>query len=95
MNVDLVPAEIDAAAGLAVVLGSVGEGAADVEPGAGKTIMAGLLVKELITHLDKLARNEDLQAKLGASECRCDFVICGEVRYTKRYRLGQLLSGSR
>ena len=131
------------------------------DPGAGKTIMAGLLVKELIARgdlerclvvcpgslaeqwqdelyrrfhlpfeiltndkldaartgnwflenglaiarLDKLARNEDLQAKLGAPECRYDLVICdeahkmsatffgGEVRYTKRYRLGQLLSG--
>ena len=131
------------------------------DPGAGKTIMAGLLVKELIARgdlerclvicpgslaeqwqdelyrrfhlpfeiltndkldatctgnwflenglaiarLDKLARNEDLQAKLGAPECRYDLVICdeahkmsatffgGELRYTKRYRLGQLLSG--
>lgn len=130
------------------------------DPGAGKTIMAGLLMKELvargdlrrclvvcpgslaeqwqdelyrrfnlpfeiltndkldaartgnwflendlaIARLDKLARNEDLQAKLGAGDCRYDLVVCdeahkmsatffgGEVRYTKRYRLGQLLS---
>ena len=130
------------------------------DPGAGKTIMAGLLMKELvargdlrrclvvcpgslaeqwqdelyrrfnlpfeiltndkldaartgnwflendlaIARLDKLARNEDLQDKLGARDCRYDLVVCdeahkmsatffgGEVRYTKRYRLGQLLS---
>ena len=130
------------------------------DPGAGKTIMAGLLMKELvargdlrrclvvcpgslaeqwqdelyrrfhlpfeiltndkldaartgnwflendlaIARLDKLARNDDLQAKLGAPDCRYDMVVCdeahkmsatffgGEVRYTKRYRLGQLLS---
>ncbi|MCY4059436.1 MAG: helicase-related protein [Gammaproteobacteria bacterium] len=131
------------------------------DPGAGKTIMAGLLIKELIARgdlkrclvvcpgslveqwqdelyrrfdlgfeiltndkldsartgnwfvendlaiarLDKLARNEDVQAKLAARDCHYDLVICdeahkmsatffgGEVRYTKRYRLGQLLSG--
>ena len=131
------------------------------DPGAGKTIMAGLLMKELIARgdlrrclvvcpgslaeqwqdelyrrfhlpfeiltndkldtartgnwflendltiarLDKLARNEDLQARLGAPECRYDLVVCdeahkmsasffgGEIRYTKRYRLGRLLSG--
>ena len=131
------------------------------DPGAGKTIMAGLLIKELIARgdlrrclvvcpgslaeqwldelyrrfnlpfdiltndkldaartgngflendlaiarLDKLARNEDLQAKLGAPDYRYDLVVCdeahkmsatffgGEVRYTRRYRLGQLLSG--
>ena len=131
------------------------------DPGAGKTIMAGLLIKELlvrgdlrrclvvcpgslveqwqdelhrrfhlpfeiltndkleaartgnwflennlaIARLDKLARNQDVQAKLAASECRWDLVICdeahkmsarffgGEIDYTKRYRLGQLLGG--
>lgn len=130
------------------------------DPGAGKTIMAGLLIKELIARgdlqrclvvcpgslaeqwqdelyrrfhlpfeiltndkleaartgnwfletnlviarLDKLARNEDVQAKLQAPECRWDLIVCdeahklsatffgGEVKYTKRYRLGQLLS---
>lgn len=130
------------------------------DPGAGKTIMAGLLIKELIARgdlkrclivcpgslveqwqdelykrfhlsfeiltndkleaartgnwfmendlsiarLDKLARNEDVQLKLMAPECRYDIIICdeahklsatffgGEVKYTKRYRLGQLLS---
>ena len=130
------------------------------DPGAGKTIMAGLLVKELIARgdlqrclvvcpgnlaeqwqdelyrrfqlpfeiltndkleaartgnwflendlaiarLDKLARSEDIQAKLGAPDCGYDLVVCdeahklsatffgGEVKYTKRYRLGQLLS---
>nr|WP_303646141.1 helicase-related protein [Candidatus Solincola tengchongensis] len=128
------------------------------DPGAGKTIMAGLLIKELmvrgdvqrclvvcpgnlveqwqdelyqkfqlpfdimtnqsfeaartgnwfretdlaICRLDKLSRNEDVQAKLRASDW--DLVVCdeahkmsahyfgGEVSYTKRYRLGQLLS---
>ncbi len=131
------------------------------DPGAGKTIMAGLLIKELIARgdlgrclvvcpgslveqwqdelyrrfglnfeimtndkleaartgnwflendfalarLDKLARNKDVQAKLSARDCGYDLVICdeahkmsatffgGEIRYTKRYRLGQLLSG--
>jgi SNF2 family DNA or RNA helicase len=130
------------------------------DPGAGKTIMAGLLIKELvargdlrrclivcpgslaeqwqdelyrrfqlpfeiltndkleaartgnwflendliIARLDKLSRNEDVQAKLAAPDCRFDLVVCdeahklsatffgGEVKYTKRYRLGQLLS---
>ncbi|MDZ4258233.1 MAG: helicase-related protein [Gemmatimonadales bacterium] len=131
------------------------------DPGAGKTIMAGLLIKELIARgdvtrclivcpgslveqwqdelsqkfhlpfeiltndkleaartgnwflennfalarLDKLSRNEDVQQKLSAPDCHYDLVICdeahklsatffnGEVKYTKRYRLGQLLSG--
>lgn len=130
------------------------------DPGAGKTIMAGLLIKELIARgdlqrclvvcpgglaeqwqdelfrrfhlpfeiltndkleaartgnwfletnlviarLDKLSRNEDVQDKLKAPDCRWDLVVCdeshkmsasifnGEVKYTKRYRLGQLLS---
>lgn len=131
------------------------------DPGAGKTIMAGLLIKELIVRgdlkrclvvcpgslaeqwqdeltrrfqlpfdiltndkleasrtgnwfmendlciarLDKLSRNEDVQQKLQAPDCRWDLVICdeahkmsatvfgNETKYTKRYRLGQLLSG--
>src|SRR5580700_115927 len=131
------------------------------DPGAGKTIMAGLFIKELIARgdlqrclvvcpgslaeqwqdelyrrfhlpfeiltndkleaartgnwfletnlviarLDKLARNEDVQQKLSAPDCRWDLIVCdeahkmsatyfgGEVKYTKRYRLGQLLSG--
>ncbi len=130
------------------------------DPGAGKTIMAGLLIKELIVRgdlqrclivcpgglaeqwqdelyrrfhlpfeiltndkldaartgnwfletnlviarLDKLSRNENVQLKLQAPDCRWDLVICdeahkmsatvfgGETKYTKRYRLGQLLS---
>ncbi len=130
------------------------------DPGAGKTIMAGLLIKELIARgdlqrclivcpgslaeqwqdelyrrfhlpfeiltndkleaartgnwfletnlviarLDKLARNEDVQHKLQAPDCGWDLVVCdeahkmsatvfgGETKYTKRYRLGQLLS---
>ncbi|MFZ4524869.1 MAG: helicase-related protein [Chlorobium sp.] len=130
------------------------------DPGAGKAIMAGLLIKELIARgdlqrclivcpgslaeqwqdelyrrfhlpfeiltndkleaartgnwfletnlviarLDKLSRNEEVQLKLQAPDCRWDLVICdeahkmsatvfgGETKYTKRYRLGQLLS---
>ena len=130
------------------------------DPGAGKTIMAGLLIKELIARgdlqrclvvcpgslaeqwqdelyrrfhlpfeiltndkleaartgnwfmennlviarLDKLSRNEDVQAKLAVPDGRWDLVVCdeahkmsatyfgGEVKYTKRYQLGQLLS---
>ena len=130
------------------------------DPGAGKTIMAGLLIKELIVRgdlqrclivcpgslaeqwqdelyrrfhlpfeiltndkletartgnwfletnliiarLDKLSRNEDVQAKLQAPDCRWDLVVCDEAhkmsatvfgtetKYTKRYKLGQLLS---
>jgi superfamily II DNA or RNA helicase len=130
------------------------------DPGAGKTIMAGLLIKELIARgdlqrclvvcpgslaeqwqdelyrrfhlpfdiltndkleaartgnwflennlviarLDKLSRNEDVQAKVAAQDGRWDLIVCdeahkmsatffgGEVKYTKRYRLGQLLS---
>ncbi len=132
------------------------------DPGAGKTIMAALLIKELIARgdlqrclvvcpgslaeqwqdelyrrfqlpfeilttdkleaartgnwflennlviarLDKLSRNEDVQAKLNAPDCRWDLVVCdeahkmsatffgGEIKYTKRYRLGQLLSST-
>jgi SNF2 family DNA or RNA helicase len=131
------------------------------DPGAGKTIMAGLLIKELlargdlkrclivcpgslveqwqdelsrkfnlpfeiltndkleaartgnwflendlaIARLDKLSRNEDVQAKLSAPDCRYDLIVCdeahklsatffgGEVKFTKRYNLGRLLSG--
>src|SRR5690625_4553203 len=130
------------------------------DPGAGKTIMAGLLMKELIVRgdlkrclvvcpgslaeqwqdelyrrfhlpfeiltndkmesartgnwflennfviarLDHLSRNEALQDKLRSPDARWDLVVVdeahklsasffgGEVRYTKRYRLGQLLS---
>jgi superfamily II DNA or RNA helicase len=129
------------------------------DPGAGKTIMAGLFIRELIIRgdlkrcmivcpgslaeqwqdelrdkfdlrfeiitnegleaagsgnwfteknlvicrLDKLSRNEDVQAKLQASEW--DLIVCdeahkmsasyfgGELKATKRYRLGQMLSG--
>jgi len=128
------------------------------DPGAGKTIMAGLLIKELmvrgdvsrclvvapgnlvdqwqeelyqrfqldfeiltndrieaartgnalaempfvISRLDKLARDEDLQAKLATTDW--DLIICdeahkmsasffaGDVKETKRYKLGRLLS---
>jgi superfamily II DNA or RNA helicase len=128
------------------------------DPGAGKTIMAGLFIKELmvrgdlqrclivcpgnlveqwqdelyrrfhlpfdimtndaleaartgnwfaetslaICRLDKLSRDEDTQAKLGQTDW--DLIVCdeahkfsatyfgNEVKYTKRYRLGQELS---
>lgn len=130
------------------------------DPGAGKTIMAGLLIKELavrgdverclvvapgglveqwqdelseklglcfdiltrdqiesaqsgnpfveknhlIARLDVLARNPDLQAKLEAAP-EWDLIVCdeahkmsasffgSEVKYTKRYQLGQCLGG--
>jgi SNF2 family DNA or RNA helicase len=130
------------------------------DPGAGKTIMAGLLMKELIARgdlqrclvvcpgslaeqwqdelyrrfhlpfqiltndklesaasgnwflendlviarLDKLARDEAVQQKLLAPDGRWDLIVCdeahklsatvfgGELKATKRYRLGQLLS---
>ncbi len=131
------------------------------DPGSGKTIMAGLLIKELIVRgdlqrclvvcpgslveqwqdelsqrfqlpfeimtndkleaartgnwfaetdlviarLDKCARDERVQAKLAAPESRWDLVVVdeahkmsatffgGEIKYTKRYKLGQLLAG--
>lgn len=130
------------------------------DPGAGKTIMTGLLIRELIARgdldrclivcpgnlvqqwqdeldqrfhlpfeiltnegleaartgnwflenrfaiarLDKLARDENVQAKLRLPDCHWDLIVVdeahkmsatffgGEVKYTKRYRLGQLLS---
>ena len=130
------------------------------DPGAGKTIMAGLLIKELmargdvkrclvvcpgslaeqwqdelyrkfqlpfeiltndkleaartgnwflendltIARLDKLSRNEDVQDKLAADGCHYDLIICDEahkmsatlagkeIKYTKRYLLGEKLS---
>ena len=130
------------------------------DPGAGKTIMAGLLIRELvargdlqrclivcpgslaeqwqgelyhrfnlpfdiltndkleaarsgnwflendlvIARLDKLSRNEELQEKLKAPDCGWDLVVCDEAHkmsasvfgreahFTKRYKLGQLLS---
>src|SRR5437870_11267197 len=58
----------------------------------------------VIARLDKLSRNEDIQQKLSAPDCRWDLVVCdeahkmsatvfgGETKYAKRYRLGQLLS---
>src|SRR5262249_31893257 len=58
----------------------------------------------VIARLDKLSRNEDVQEKLKAPDCRWDLIVCdeahkmsarafgGEITYTKRYKLGQLLS---
>src|SRR5512146_1049989 len=58
----------------------------------------------VIARLDKLSRNEDVQEKLKGQDCGWDLVVCdeahkmsatffgGEIKYTKRYRLGQLLS---
>ena len=131
------------------------------DPGAGKTIMAGLLIKEfmargdlerclivcpgslaeqwqdelyqrfhldfeiltndklrsartrnwfleanlVIARLDKLSRDEEIPDKLKAPDAEWDLVVCDEahkmsatfygreIKYTKRYRLGQLLSG--
>lgn len=131
------------------------------DPGAGKTIMTGLLIKELIgrgdlqrclvvcpgslaeqwqdelfrrfqlpfdiltkdkleaartgnwflennlviARLDKLARDAEVQQKLQVPECHWDLVVCdeadklsatffgGDIKYTKRYHLGRLLSG--
>ena len=129
------------------------------DPGAGKTIMAGLLIRELIARgdlerclivcpgslaeqwqdelehrfnlqfailtnqgleatrgnwfehndlviarLDKLSRDEEVQRKLQSRDADWDLVVCdeahkfsarrfgNEVRYTKRYQLGRLLS---
>src|SRR6202043_172816 len=57
----------------------------------------------VIARLDKLSCNEDVQAKLAVPDGRWDLVVCDEahkmsatyfgveVKYTKRYRLGQLL----
>ena len=58
----------------------------------------------MIARLDKLSRNEDVQQKLQAPDCRWDLIVCdeahklsatffgGEIKYTKRYKLGQLLA---
>ncbi len=58
----------------------------------------------VIARLDKLSRNENVQEKLKAPDCRWDLIVCdeahkmsatffgGEVKYTKRHRLGQMLS---
>ncbi len=58
----------------------------------------------VIARLDKLSRSEDVQQKLQAPDAGWDLVVCdeahkmsatvfgGEIKYTKRYRLGQLLS---
>src|SRR2546426_926674 len=54
------------------------------DPGAGKTIMAGLLMKELIARCDLIVCDE--AHKMSAT------IFGGEIKYTKRYRLGQLLS---
>lgn len=58
----------------------------------------------VIARMDKLARNEDVQQKLQAPDCEWDLIVCdeahklsatmfgNEVHYTKRYKLGQMLS---
>jgi len=58
----------------------------------------------VIARLDKLSRDENVQEKLKVPDCRWDLIVCdeahkmsatffgGEIKYTKRYRLGQLLS---
>ena len=70
-----------------------------------ETAVTGNIFNEIdlcIARLDKLSRSEDLQAKLQASEW--DIIICDEahkmsasvwgdeVKYTKRFHLGRLLS---
>jgi hypothetical protein len=57
-------------------------------------------------HRGQLSRNDDVQQKLAAPDCRWDLVVCdeahklsatffgGEVKYTRRYKLGQLLSST-
>ena len=58
----------------------------------------------VIARLDKLSRNEDVQEKLKAPDGRWDLIVCdeahkmsatffgGEIKRTKRYKLGQVLS---
>jgi superfamily II DNA or RNA helicase len=58
----------------------------------------------IIARLDKLSRDENVQEKLKTPDCRWDLIVVdeahkmsatffsGEVTYTKRYKLGQLLS---
>ena len=58
----------------------------------------------IIARLDMLSRNMDVQAKLDAPDAEWDLVVCdeahkmsasffnGEIKYTKRYRLGKKLS---
>src|SRR5690606_14588954 len=58
----------------------------------------------VIARLDKLSRNDDVQAKLEVPDARWDLIVCdeahkmsasffgGEIKYTKRYQLGQKLS---
>ena len=58
----------------------------------------------VIARLDKLSRDEDVQQKLQAPDAGWDLIVCdeahklsatffgGEIKYTKRYRLGQMLS---
>ena len=57
----------------------------------------------VIARLDMLSRNQEVQELLRAPECRWDLVVCDEphkmsasyfgrkIRYTKRYRLGQMI----
>jgi len=54
----------------------------------------------VIARLDKCARDDTVQAKLAAPECSWDLVVvdeahkmsatffAGEIKYTKRYKLG-------
>jgi len=58
----------------------------------------------VIARLDKLSRDENVQEKLKVPDCRWDLIVCdeahkiaasifgGEIKYTKRYKLGQILS---
>ena len=60
----------------------------------------------VIARLDKLSRDEDVQFKLKAPDAGWDLVVCdeahkmsatyfgGEIKYTKRYRLGTASIGA-
>src|SRR4029077_14384017 len=57
----------------------------------------------VIARLDKLSRNEDVQAKLAAPDCRWDLIVCdeahkmsatvfgGEIKSTQRSRLRHVM----
>jgi hypothetical protein len=74
------------------------------KPEAARTGNWFLETNLVIARLDKLSRNEDVQEKLKAPDGRWDLIVCdeahkmsarafgGEITYTKRYNLGQLLS---
>ena len=61
---------------------------------------SGRIAEEILcrhdeARLDKPARNEDLQAKLGAPGCRCDLVICDEAHKMSATFFGGEVRGTR